>query len=146
MHTYRTRDQQHTLIVVTVLVLSVGTFPFTTHSHNYSAFSYPFTLHTDILHMHTMLFSSLFCVLTGSTPSTLVFEIQDGRHVLHKVATNVEQARQLRRQYPKSKKLHLYLSHTFVAVHVYRRQNCVVCKEKISGLIGKQAYQCRGWH
>ena len=82
--------------------------------------------------------------LSGTTPSTLVFEIQDGRHIQHRVALNVEHARQFRKQYPKSKKLHIYLDHTFLAVQVRRRQHCVVCRESITILFGKHGYQCRG--
>ena len=73
-----------------------------------------------------------------------MFEIKDGHHLQHRVALNMEQARYLRKQHPKAKKLHIYQDHTFTAVHMYGKQECVVCTDKISGLFGKQGYSCRG--
>ncbi|XP_064396597.1 uncharacterized protein LOC135343550 isoform X2 [Halichondria panicea] len=76
-------------------------------------------------------------------PSTLVFEVKNSAGVRNIVALSSAHANKLRRHFSNAKKLHIYNDHTFLAVHIQEKMLCYVCKGKISGIFGKQAYRCR---
>ena len=69
-----------------------------------------------------------------------MYEMADGQRI-H--PTSAEHAKHIAKQYPKSKKLRLYLGHTFEAVAYRSNQHCAVCKQKITKYFAK-GYQCRG--